>query len=97
MSLLLLNDGELTARPPAAARTGPPPTGSTLTRPPRNTTPAAVTGTNPVAVLDARTGAPLVTIAVAAGPAGMTIDHRTGRVFVGNQAAGVITTLEPAR
>jgi len=27
----------------------------------------------------------------------MTIDHQTGRVFVGNQAAGVVTTLEPAR
>ena len=55
-----------------------------------NTVLAAVTGTNQVAVLDARHGTLLDRIAVAAGPAGMTIDQRTGRVFVGNQGAGVV-------
>jgi len=61
----------------------------------RNTVLAAVTGTNQVAVLDARGGRLLQSIPVTAGPAGMTIDRRTGRVFVGNQAAGLVTTLEP--
>ena len=56
-----------------------------------------VTGTGQVAVLDARSGTLLESITVAAGPAGMTIDPRTGRVFVGNQRAGVITALAPAR
>lgn len=63
----------------------------------RSTVLAAVTGTNQVAVLDARTGTLLDAIAVAAGPAGMTIDRGTGRVFLGNQGAGVVTTLTPTR
>lgn len=63
----------------------------------RNTVLAAVTGDSQVAVLDARRGTLLESITVAAGPAGMTIDPRTGRVFVGNQGAGVVTALAPAR
>lgn len=63
----------------------------------RSTVLAAVTGTNQVAVLDARTGTLVDTVAVATGPAGMTIDTGTGRVFVGNQGAGVVTTLTPTR
>ena len=63
----------------------------------RDTVLAAVTGTNQVAVLDARRGTVLDRVDVAAGPAGMTIDPGTGRVFVGNQGAGVVTTLTPTR
>lgn len=63
----------------------------------RNTILAAVTGTNQVAVLDARTDTVLDRIDVAAGPAGMTIDPGTGRVFVGNHGAGLVTTLTPTR
>lgn len=63
----------------------------------RGTVLAAVTGTNQVVVLDARHGTEIERIGVAVGPAGMTIDAATGRVFVGNQGAGVVTTLTPAR
>lgn len=38
----------------------------------------------------------VVTLAPA-GPAGMSIDPSSGRVFVGNQGAGVVTTLSPRR
>ena len=47
--------------------------------------------------LDARTGTLLDRVDVAAGPAGMTIDQRTGRVFVGNQGTAVVTALAPTR
>lgn len=53
---------------------------------------AAVTGSNTVAVVDARDGTILQTIPVAAGPAGMTIAP-DGRVFVGNQRAGVVSEI----
>lgn len=55
---------------------------------------AAVTGSDAVAVVDARHGSLLQSIPVADAPAGMTID-RDGRVFVANQGAGVVTALAP--
>jgi len=48
----------------------------------RGTVLAAVTGTNNVVVLDSRTGDITQTIAMPAGPAGITIDPDTGRVWV---------------
>lgn len=60
----------------------------------RGTVLAAVTGSDVVVVLDARTGAVLDTIEVKDAPAGMAIAP-SGRVFVGNQGAGVVTELAP--
>ena len=54
-----------------------------------------MTGANNVVVLNSRTGGILQTIAMPAGPAGMTIDPETGRVWVASQGAGVVTMLEP--
>lgn len=51
---------------------------------------AAVTGSSTVAVVEARHGTLLQELPVAAGPAGMAIAS-DGRVFVGNQQAGVVT------
>lgn len=62
----------------------------------RRTVLAAVTGTNTVAVLDASRGTVLQNIPVAAGPAGLAITP-DGRVFVGNQQAGVVTEISPRR
>lgn len=58
----------------------------------RGTVLAAVTGSNTVAVLDARHGTLWQSIPVSAGPAGMAIDA-DGDVFVGNQGAGVVSAL----
>lgn len=62
----------------------------------RRTVFAAVTGTNTVAVLDASRGTVLQNIPVAAGPAGLAMAP-DGRVFVGNQQAGVVTEITPSR
>jgi len=70
----------------------------------QNRVPAAATGKPtcgacgaPLPWIVDATGTLLDRIAVAAGPAGMTINPRTGRVFVGNQGAGVIRALAPTR
>lgn len=54
---------------------------------------AAVTGSNQIAVLSARKGKLFQMLPVGAGPAGMAYDADQGDAYVGNQNAGVVSTI----
>lgn len=56
---------------------------------------AAVTGSDTVVVIGARKGNLYQSLAVADGPAGLAYDHNDGHAYVGNQGAGVVSTLSP--
>lgn len=58
---------------------------------------AAVTGSNQIAVLSARKGKLFQMLSVAPGPAGMSYDADQGDAYVGNQSAGVVTTISPLK
>ncbi len=58
---------------------------------------AAVTGSNQIAVLGARKGKLIQALPVAAGPAGMAYDRDRGDAYVGNQTAGVVSTVSPLK
>lgn len=56
---------------------------------------AAVTGSDAVVVIGARKGHLYQSLPVADGPAGMAYDQHHGHAYVGNQGAGVVSTLSP--
>jgi len=56
---------------------------------------ASVNGASQVAAVEAKTGKLIQLIPVSAQPAGITYDYSTGRGYVANQGAGVVSTLSP--